>query len=416
MKTQTLTKNKWYLRFSLTILGVVASSTSALAAVKFNFTYQPGITPQQIEAVELAGQIWSSYLQDTEQNLDIKINIHFAMTDGVLPNGKLGGATPAIVKMNYDKFKEGLTNDGTANISSLPSSSQDSTLYSVKLQNGTIDSTYYELLQTTANNKALGNDISGDASGLDAYIQLEKPNTNDNWSWSYDYIGGTIGNNQYDFVSVVLHEIGHSLGFISGIDVLNEYKLPTALDIFRYSSQSASQGAIHFRMGGNSYFSMNGGTTNLGNFSPGTNTSLGGNGHQASHWQTNPQNPLGIMGPQLLKEQIRSISTRDLQVMDVIGWNVNHSAQLDMNVLLQNAQAKATNAVIEDRTSDIQQMMEISGIYYDGWCDDPYCGWWQEGNMSAVTSIPKSSATMGVMGLLGLGIGVLWKRQNKKKP
>ncbi|MDJ0736606.1 MAG: NF038122 family metalloprotease [Nostocaceae cyanobacterium] len=411
MKTKRFQVHKWYLRTALAIAGVVASSTSALAAVTFNFTYQPGITQEQIEAVELAGNIWSSYLQDTEQDIDIVVNIHVAMTNGALLPGKLGGATPAIVKMNYDKFKEGLTADGTANINLLPTSTQDSTLYSVKLLFGGIDSTFYELLQTTANNKALGNDISGDANGLDAYIQLEQ-----SVNWSYDYAGGTVDNNQHDFVSVVLHEIGHSLGFISGIDVLNEFSLPTALDIFRYSSESASQGAIDFRIGANAYFSMDGGATNLGNFSTGLNTSLlGGNGYQASHWQISTNNPLGVMDPKLSQEEIRYISTLDLQALDVIGWNVNYSAQLDMNALLQDAQTKASNAVIEDRMSDVEQMMQTSGVYYDGWCDplvDPHCGWWQEGDAKEATSIPKPSAIMGLLGLLG--ISAFLKGRSKK--
>ncbi|MDJ0617918.1 MAG: NF038122 family metalloprotease [Calothrix sp. MO_192.B10] len=370
-------QSKWYLRFALAVVGVLASSTSTLA-VTFNFTYQPGITQQQIEAVELAGKIWSFYLEDS----DVIINIHVAITSGVLPTGKLGGATPAIIKMNYDKLKLGLAADGTANINLLPTSSQDSTLYSVKLQDGSIDSTLYEVIQTKANNKALGNDISGDDSGLDGYIQLEQ-----SINWNYDYAGGTIDSNQYDFVSVVLHEIGHNLGFISGVDVLNEYALTTTLDMFRYSIQSANQGAIDFRMGGSSYFSMDGGTTNLGNFSTGVSTSLGGNGYQASHWRIIGNTNLGIMDPLLIAGDRKYISTLDLQAMDVIGWNVNHSTQLDMNQLLQDAKSQASNAVIQDRMSDVEQMMQTSGIYIWSWdsgddngdCEvDPNsCSWWQ---------------------------------------
>jgi PEP-CTERM motif len=409
MKTQTFGKNKWYLRFAFTLAGVLASSTSALA-VTFNFSYQPGTTQEQIQAVELAGNIWSSYLQDT----NVVLNIHLAMTNSVLPNNKLGGAIPALKKINYDKFKLGLAADGTANINLLPTSSQASNKYVVKLQNGSINSNFYELIQTTANNKALGNDISGNASGLDGYIQLEQ-----SANWSYNYAGGTIGQNQYDFVSVVLHELGHNLGFISGVDLLSNLALPSALDIFRYSTQSASQGAIDLGVGSNSYFSMNGGATNLGNFATGVNTSLGGDGYQASHWKINNNNSLGIMSPLLVAGQIKSISTLDLQAMDVIGWNVNHSAQLNMNTLLQNAQTKASNALIANRTSDVEEMMETSGIYDMGgssWCNsiiNPGCSWWQQGDTNTVANVPEPSATMGLLGFFG--IAALWKRQGQKK-
>ncbi|WP_237088400.1 NF038122 family metalloprotease [Nostoc sp. PCC 7120 = FACHB-418] len=234
----------------LLALATLIGSAIPAQAITFNFTYQPGITQEQIAAVELAGSIWSAYLQD----IDVVVNVHVEMTEGVLAEGKLGGATPAIKKINYDKFKEGLGADGTANIHQLPTSTHSSDKYRTRLTGGIINSSNYELLTTTANNKALGNDLSGDASGLDGYIQLEK-----SVNWSYRHAGGKVGHNQYDFVSVAIHEIGHSLGFISGIDALSGLALPTALDMFRYSTESASQRAIDYTVGGTKYFSINGG-------------------------------------------------------------------------------------------------------------------------------------------------------------
>ena len=187
---------------TLAVIGLLGSHVPA-QAITFNFTYQPGITQQQIEAVELAGNIWSTYLTD-----NVTANIHFEMTSGVLDNNVLGGATPAIIKMNYDKFKDGLQSDGTANVNLLPTSNQGDNYFVKRLQDGSFEHSGYELMQTTANNKALGNDLSGDASGLDGYIQLDLAA-----NWSYDYAGGTVGDHQYDFVSVVLHELGHNLGF-----------------------------------------------------------------------------------------------------------------------------------------------------------------------------------------------------------
>ena len=347
---------------ALPLTFATATATSLPAqAMSFNFSYQPGtVTKQQIEGVELAGNIWSSYLQDS----DVEINVHFEMTSGVLPSGKLGGATPYIVKMNYDKYKEGLTADGTANINLLPTSNQGSDKYSVRLQNGSINGSYYEIMQTTANNKALGNDISGDASGLDLYIQLDN-----SVDWSYDYVNGNTPSNKYDFVSVVLHEIGHGLGFISGVDAqTSQLALPTALDMFRYSSQSASQNAIDYAVGGTKYFSTDGGQSQTGEFSTGVNTILGGDGDQASHWENNAQPYLGIMSSTIQKGETRQISALDLTAFDYIGWDVNHGAQLNLSALQQNAATKANNIwgnsnYILDRSSDVQSMINDSGIY-----------------------------------------------------
>jgi hypothetical protein len=431
----------------LLALAALIGSALPAQAVTFNFTYQPGITQQQIEGIELAGSIWSTYLQDS----DVVVNVHLGMTNGVLPTGKLGGATPAIQKINYDKFKEGLAADGTANINFLPTSNYSSDKYSMIMPGGVINSNYYELLTTTANNKALGNDLSGTASGLDAYIQLEQ-----SINWSYKYAGGKVSNNQYDFVSVVIHELGHSLGFISGLDSLSNLALPTALDMFRYSHESANHNAIDYRVGGTKYFSINGGqnpfnfTQTEGNtptvlqalFSTGENTLLGGDGDQASHWKNNSQTHLGIMSSAIDMGGIRKISRLDLTAFDYIGWQVNHSAQINLPTLSRNAKAKAQqiwnsllngddNDTIRDRSSDVQQMMQESGIYNWGWS-----GYWQStGNLttdvgqnlagenldvfdnsrySSTQSVPEPTTISGLLGMALLALTARLKRHGSK--
>ena len=400
----------------LTFAAVIAASLPA-QAVSFNFSYQPGsVTKKQIEAVELAGSIWSSYLQDS----DVEVNVHFEMTSGVLPYGKLGGATPYIVKMNYDKYKQGLAADGTANVNLLPTSNQGNDKYSVRLQNGSVDGSYQELLQTTANNKALGNDISGDASGLDLYIQLES-----SVNWSYNYVNGNTPNNKYDFVSVVLHELGHGLGFVSGIDAqTSQLALPTALDMFRYSNQSANQGAIDYAVGGSKYFSTNGGQTQTGEFSTGVDTSLGGDGDQASHWKANAQPYLGIMSSTIQKGETRQVSALDLTAFDYIGWDVNHSAQLNLSALQQNAKNKANyiwgnSNYITDRSSDVQSMIDESGIYNWCWEEDlgcwPWGGFWQEAeSYNQPQAVPEGSTNAGLLAMIPLAVLSLVKRFHRR--
>ncbi|MCJ8283730.1 MAG: NF038122 family metalloprotease [Rivularia sp. ALOHA_DT_140] len=327
------------------------------------------------------------------------------MTTGLLPNGKLGGATPYIVKMNYDYFKQGLAADGTANIGFLPTSNESIDKYSVMLEDGSIDNSFYEIMQTTANNKALGNDISGNASGLDLYIQLEN-----SVDWSFNYVNGNTPGNKYDFVSVVLHEIGHVLGFVSGIDIENSEidELPSALDIFRYSSQIANQGAIDFRVGGTKYFSNDGGQTQIGEFSTGLDTSLGGDGDQASHWKANAQSYLGIMSSTIQKGETRTISALDLTAFDYIGWDVNHSAQLNLSALYQSAKNKANNIwgnsnYILDRSSDVESMIEDSGIY--NWGFNGYSQKFATSeNSIQVKSTPEPTSFIGLLGLGLLGI------------
>ncbi|MDJ0736605.1 MAG: NF038122 family metalloprotease [Nostocaceae cyanobacterium] len=394
MKTKRFQVQKWYLRTVLAITGVVASSTSALA-VTFNFSYDPGTTTQQKEAMELAGQIWSSYLLESDT---IDLNIHVAMKNLGNPEtgGPLGAATPAIFLNHQTSNQKFLQQDG-----------------SITTEN--------TIMLTTSNYKALSNSnipsILNNYGGLDGYIQM-----NTNAPWHYDYTTD-VSSNEYDFVTVALHEIGHTLGFISGVGISfvdengNTTSRASWLDLFRYSDESKSLGARDFRVGSNAYFSLFQSQffPNLGNFSTG-DVSNGGDGFQPAHWKHDSTNPLGIMTPVLEKGQRISISNLDLTAMGAINWDVNFLAQLDINALLQEAQTQASNAVMQDRTSDVQEMIAESVIYnQDGWCDpivDPNCGWWQSGDGEEVTSVPEPSAIMGLLGLLG--IGAFFKVRSKK--
>jgi hypothetical protein len=60
---------------------------------------------------------------------------------------------------------------------------------------------------------------------------------------------------KYDFIGVVEHELSHALGRVSYSGITS------ALDLYRYSVAG-----VHASAGSTSYFSINGGTTNLDNF------------------------------------------------------------------------------------------------------------------------------------------------------
>ena len=69
---------------------------------------------------------------------------------------------------------------------------------------------------TNANAKALGI-LNDDSKKLDGYILVNDLTGQSSTGWDYDALrsGGAEG---IDFISVALHEIGHVLGFVSGID------------------------------------------------------------------------------------------------------------------------------------------------------------------------------------------------------
>ena len=231
---------------------------------------------------------------------------------------------------------------------------------------------------TNANSKALGI-LDGDRDKLDGYIVMSDLSSQDNVEWNYNFLRESlIEENELDFVSVALHEVGHVLGFVSGIDdgdwlnVVTEaneegkeikadkMKFATPMDLFRYSGK----GEINFSMGADSYFSIDGGQSNLGDFSTGEYQNMGGDGYQASHWKHSDDNALGIMNPALKLGQTRKVSTIDTIAMDVMGWDVVDPGKLDWQELYENALDNADDAVIKDGTEDVEKMIQETETYH----------------------------------------------------
>jgi hypothetical protein len=78
----------------------------------------------------------------------------------------------------------------------------------------------------------------------------------------YDYsTNGTTAPGELDFVGIAEHELTHALGRISGLQFAPGWYAPQ--DLFRYSAP----GALELQSGVPAYFSIDGGATNLDNFS-----------------------------------------------------------------------------------------------------------------------------------------------------
>jgi len=199
------------------------------------------------------------------------------------------------------------------------------------------------LYENTSVIKAIGGTVSN-PTGLDGSVQFSS-----DFSFDFDPTNG-ITAGEMDFLGVAIHEIGHALGFTSGVDYfdyfggpngpgyslgydLNDTSIFTALDMFRYSNDPNHVGPggpqLDETVGTNSYFSIDGGQTALwGNsFSTGA---YNGDGNQASHWADsntcNGYAQLGIMDPTFCYGQMGVVKGLDLAAFDAIGWNLTTGA------------------------------------------------------------------------------------------
>lgn len=319
------------------------SPAPAVANLSFNLSFLSGTSVAAQNAFTQAAAAWSAVLADN-------ITVDLTVGTATLGSGILAQAGSEDTLYSYSAVRAALgmdatsANDATA-VANLQATNNLRVLmnYTTSNTNGSksplayVDSTGFNTANIRVNNanaKALGlTPVTGNLGGscigtCDAYIAFSN-----SFSFDMDPSNG-ISLGFYDFVGIAVHEIGHALGFVSGVDVLDTnttgnfaddlFTFISPLDLYRCSADSALQNAIDWRAGtATKSFSLDGCDTTLATFATGQ---MVGDGRQASHWKDNLG--IGIMDPTAGTGEALSISERDLIAMDVIGFNrvVNNSA------------------------------------------------------------------------------------------
>ena len=377
---------------------VVAALMSAPAhALRFNLIDTGGTAAgtQARTGFNIAAQYWASVLTD-----DVTVNLEIGFRPlGANILGQAGSTTGArLVQNGYaDLFFDASTNTDVQAVTNLQALSPSATFGPPILALDAVTSAYVNeatrfgvntaatrfdndgsannvvLDVNTANLKALGvfvDDNGDDVSNLvDGEITFSST-----FAFDFNATNGIAGNS-FDFVAVAIHEIGHVLGFVSGVDIydlvgrsngplvgpfeagafgttdIGNFRLHSMLDLFRYSGA----GVIDWSVGGNPYFSLDGGASELFGASKFSTGQFNGNGSQASHWIDNPRAPrinpnctnntappIGIMNPTIGACELGVVTALDLAAFDSIGWDLNFDALANSGYRFTSADAYAS--------------------------------------------------------------------------
>ena len=351
--------NLGLLRLVLAALLLLAGfcSPPRAAAIVIDLPYVGAPLPGPVmmglsKSATIAKTTWESFFSDP-------VELKFSITAMPLAGGALGyfDVDPTTSAYSYVDVKSALIGDATsADDLSAITSLQPGPALSMITQDTTKAPTlrtFYAdtsplvfnstLRLTSANQKALGLIPGfGGGVGADGTIVL-----NSTFLPIMDFDPGDgISAGMFDLTAILIHELAHGMGFISGVDHIDyassdgagmdgpdfphDYSgeaIFTVLDLYRYSGESTtfiiqpSSGAVldwaaGAVLGDKPYFSIDAGTTDLAKFASGV---LFGDGDQAQHWE---EGPFGLMDPTIGKAELGKLSPVDIKAMDVIGWTL----------------------------------------------------------------------------------------------
>lgn len=275
--------------------------------------------PEALSAWRSAVAIWESWLEDP-------ISVTLVGDLEPLPENVLGSTTPLGFIVSYTDIRNALVADAGTDegvVALVPSLANLNTLLPPGFTFGNT------MALTMANLKALGLSAGPFDEQPDAEIVFSTSFLN---RFDFDPSNG-IDPDKIDFQAVVVHEIGHALGFSTVVDLVDYLRargqtetIPLyPLDCFRLLPD---QGARDFAQAARAL--TTGDLQSVQVFFDGTtdiamSTGLElGDGKQASHWKDDQLTGffIGIMDPTLSPGSREELTARDLRAFGLIGWDV----------------------------------------------------------------------------------------------
>lgn len=312
-------------RFLLAIGGAAMLAVTPARAVSFNLIPDANMDPRAIAGFQAAADLWSAVLAD-----DITINVQIGFRS--LGPNIIGETGSDFIERSYPAVVAALAaqrtspDDYSSHASLQPGATFNRIInHTSNNPNGANSATPYvdsmnRVGITTANAKALG--FIGPSDDLDAVIRFSS-----DFAFDFDH-GSTIASGHFDFVGAAAHELGHALGFVSGVDDIDTSSglspggnfSSNMIDLFRYSMESLEAGPGYTDYTADNrlkYFSTDGGDSFVGAFSNGL---VFGDGRQASHWKD--FQGIGIMDPTADFGERLQLTYTDLRAFDVMGYTL----------------------------------------------------------------------------------------------